>query len=127
MHLVGIAIRLQPRGICRVVLPASFFRPLAFVLLGALARAAEPDGALIFENNCASCHGLDGKARTPAGRKLGAHDLSESKYDDAALAVQIRQGVKTPQGVTKMPAFADRLKDEEISAVIVHVKKFRKK
>jgi mono/diheme cytochrome c family protein len=85
------------------------------------------DGAAIFENNCASCHGLDGKARTPAGRKIGAKDLSVNKLDDAALAAQVRNGVKNAQGVDVMPSFKERLTPEEVSAVVAHVKTFRKK
>ena len=85
------------------------------------------DGAVIYENNCASCHGLDGRARTPAGRKLGARDLSESKLTDDVIAAQIRNGVKSPQGAEKMPAFKERLNPEETSAVAAFVKTFRKK
>lgn len=90
-----------------------------------ITRAA--DGAAVYEANCAPCHGMDGKARTPAGKKLGAHDLSESKFDEATILRQIRDGVKTPQGADRMPAFKDRLKPEEISAVAEFVKTFRKK
>jgi cytochrome c6 len=85
------------------------------------------NGAVVYENNCAPCHGLDGKARTPAGRKLGAHDLSESKMTDDAIVAQIRNGIKSPQGAEKMPAFKDRLTPEETSAVAAFVKTFRKK
>lgn len=85
------------------------------------------DGAAVYEANCAPCHGMDGKARTPAGKKLGAHDLSESKFDDATIRHQITEGVKTPQGADRMPAFKERLKPEEISAVAEFVKTFRKK
>lgn len=88
-------------------------------------RAA--DGAIVYENHCAPCHGLDGKARTPAGRKLGARDLSESKSTDDLIVAQIRNGVKSPQGAERMPAFKERLTPEETSAVAAFVKTFRKK
>jgi mono/diheme cytochrome c family protein len=96
------------------------------VLVAAVCTRAA-DGAAVYESNCAPCHGLDGKARTPAGKKLGAHDLSESKFDDATLTRQIRDGVKSPQGAERMPAFKERLKPDEISAVVEFVKTFRKK
>jgi len=110
------------------LLPSARTAGLALLLATATAnpgRAA--DGAVIYENNCAPCHGLDGKARTPAGKKLGAHDLSESKLADDAIAAQIRNGIKSPQGAEKMPAFKDRLNPEETSAVAAFVKTFRKK
>ena len=99
------------------------------LLIGAGAavpgRAAE--GVVVFENHCAPCHGLDGKARTPAGRKLGAKDLSESKLADEAIAHQIREGAKSPQGAERMPAFKQKLNAAEVAAVAEYVKTFRKK
>lgn len=86
--------------------------------------AAEP-AAAAFENQCAACHGLDGKAHTPAGRKAGAKDLSESKLTDAEITRQIREGSKDKRRVTKMPAFAEKLTAEEISSLVTYVKSFR--
>jgi len=101
---------------------------LALLLFtGAALPGRAADGAVVYENNCAPCHGLDGKARTPAGKKLGAHDLSESKLADDLIVAQIRNGVKTPQGAEKMPSFKERLNPEETSAVAAFVKTFRKK
>jgi mono/diheme cytochrome c family protein len=105
----------------RIVRPA-----VLLAAMGALPSWAA-DGAVIYENNCASCHGMDGRARTPAGKKIGARDLAESKLADDAIAAQIRNGVKTPQGAERMPSYKDRLKPEEVSAVAEFVKAFRKK
>lgn len=102
---------------------------LAWALLGTLLgipflAAAEPP-AVIFEDKCASCHGIDGKARTPAGRKLGAHDLSESKLGDAEIERRIREGTKDGRGKAKMPAFAETLTPDEITSLVAFVKSFR--
>lgn len=126
----GVAFGWRTGRLGRVFPTHPAFRQAGAALLLALAtipstRAA--DGAAVYEANCAPCHGMDGKARTPAGRKLGAHDLSESKFDEATILRQIRDGVKSPQGADRMPAFKDRLKPEEISAVAEFVKTFRKK
>ena len=86
--------------------------------------AAEP-GATVFDSHCIPCHGPDGKARTPAGRKLGAKDLSESKLADAEIAKQIRDGVKDSRGVDKMPAFREKVTPVEIEALVAYVKAFR--
>ena len=85
------------------------------------------DGQKLFNMNCASCHGADGKAQTAAGKMLGARDLSTSKLSDAEIENQIvNGGVKDANGKSKMPAFKDRLKPEEITALVAHVKSFRK-
>ncbi len=63
------------------------------------------DGANIFAKNCARCHGAQGvkDERTP--------NLQTIPLDKAALVKSISYG----KG--RMPAFADKLNAEEISAV----------
>jgi len=83
------------------------------------------DGRQVFNTNCASCHGVDGKARTPAGKALGAKDLCASKLSDAEIEKQITNGVQDASGKQRMPAFKSRLTAEEITALVAHVKTFR--
>ena len=83
------------------------------------------DGTAVFENNCASCHGSDGRAQTPQGRKVKAHDLRESRLTDAEIERQIRAGSKIKKGTSVMPAFGRDLTDAEIQVVIMKVKAFR--
>jgi mono/diheme cytochrome c family protein len=92
--------------------------------LPAAGRAA--DGPALFADNCVSCHGPDGRARTPAGRKVHAKDLTLSKLTDAEIERQIREGTKDSRGLATMPAFKDQLSDAEITALVPVVKSFRK-
>lgn len=96
---------------------------LALVLGTGPAQAA--DGVAVFANNCASCHGDDGRAQTPQGRKVKAHDLRESRLTDAEIERQIREGSKIKKGTSVMPAFGRDLTDAEIQALITTVKAFR--
>ena len=101
-------------------------RPLhgLFVLALALAaptRAAEPAGAALFEQYCIPCHGPDGRARTPAARKLGAKDLTESRLPEAEVTRQISNGTKDASGKDRMPAFKPKLTDAAISALVAFV------
>ena len=79
----------------------------------------------VYLKNCASCHGKDGKAQTLIASKLGVKDLSHSKLSDAQIEQQIREGRPADQNSAKMPAFKDRLTDEEIKSLITVVKEFR--
>lgn len=88
------------------------------------AAAAEPPE--VYVKNCAPCHSKDGKAKTPAARKLGVKDLSLSKLTDAQIAEAIREGKKDQRNVSKMPAFKDKLTDEEVRVLVQTVKAFRK-
>jgi mono/diheme cytochrome c family protein len=80
----------------------------------------------LFADNCASCHGTDGKARTPAGKKLHAKDLSLSQLTDVGIVRQIKEGFRDSRGQPAMPPFKDRLSDEEINALVPVVKNFRR-
>ena len=91
---------------------------------GALLRAA--DGPTVFADHCASCHGPDGKGRTPAGKKIGAKDLAESRIKDEAIALQIADGVKDQRGADRMPSFKSKLTPDEIAALVSFVKTFRR-
>jgi mono/diheme cytochrome c family protein len=98
---------------------------ITLFLVSQVTAQASSDGQAVFENNCASCHGLDGRAKTPQGKKLKAHDLRESKLTDAEIEHQIREGKKNAAGVLVMPAFGQDLSDEAIKAVVETVKAFR--
>ncbi len=87
------------------------------------SRAAED--AAVFENNCAACHGIDGRAHTPQGRKIKAKDLRECRLTDAEIERQIREGSRNKTGVSVMPAVGKDMTDSEIQAAIRVVKSFR--
>jgi mono/diheme cytochrome c family protein len=82
--------------------------------------AANPREA--FLANCASCHGKDGRAQTPMGKKLGVKNLAESRLVAAEIEKQILAGVKDAKGAVKMPAFGERLSKEEVSELAAFVK-----
>jgi cytochrome c6 len=71
-------------------------------------------GRDLFEINCARCHGSDG-----ARGRWGARNLRKSSLSDGSIAQQIRQG----RGI--MPAFGNKLKPEEIAAIVQYVKSLR--
>lgn len=89
---------------------------VAFLL--AFARASAPAGAAeppkLFLRACAPCHGQDGKARTPQGRKLGVKDMTQSRLTEAQIRQQIRSGKTAPNGTVTMPAFEQTLTAEDI-------------
>lgn len=103
-----------------------FFSGLLFAGWSSLAEADTVDGKAVFKKNCAPCHGVDGRARTPAARKLKVKDLTESKTTDAEIEKQIVEGKKDDHGVQKMPEFGDKLSKDEIGALIGFVKSLRK-
>lgn len=98
---------------------------IAALAVAATSLAAS-SGNELFGEYCAPCHGADGKARTPAGRKLGAKDLSQSKLSDEEIQKQIVNGTKNDRGAEKMPPFKEKLTPAQISEVVAYVKTFRR-
>ena len=90
-------------------------------------RAA--DAKANWANNCAQCHGPDGKAGTKMGKMLNAKDLTDPKvqaeFTDAKATQSIKEGVKQ-NGKTTMKAFGGKLSDDEIKALVAYVRTLKK-
>jgi mono/diheme cytochrome c family protein len=90
-------------------------------------RAADPKTNWV--NNCAQCHGPDGRANTKMGKQLSAKDLTDPKvqasFSDAKAAEVIKNGVKQ-NGKTTMKAFGGKLTDDEIKALVAYVRTLKK-
>lgn len=99
--------------------------PLAGLTLALASIAAARPVAEVFEESCASCHGVDGKGQTPMGRKARARDLSESKLSETEIERQIREGSKDQRRPNRMSGFADKLTADEIKALVEYVTSFR--
>jgi mono/diheme cytochrome c family protein len=99
----------------------------AFILTTAGSAAEAP---ATWGQNCAACHGSDGAAHTKAAKMLGSKDLTDAGYqktftDDQAFAA-IKDGYKDAGGKEKMKPFGDRLKDDEIKALVAYVRTLAK-
>ena len=87
------------------------------------------DAKANYDKHCAKCHGPDGKGQTRMGKQAGAKDYTDAKVqaemtDDKAFK-SIKEGQKV-NGKEAMKPFADQLSDDEIKALIAHIRKFKK-
>ena len=94
--------------------------------LASTASARAADGQEIYIKNCASCHGADGKGRTPAGKKLGVKDLTKSTLADTDIGKQIVVGSKDSKGNSRMPSFKEALTQEDTATLVAFVKTLRR-
>jgi mono/diheme cytochrome c family protein len=87
-------------------------------------KTAGIDAKALYDSKCKVCHAPDGKG-TEAMKKNNIPDMSakdwQGKHSKAAVAKAITEGVDG----TKMKAFKDKLKPEEIEAVAAYVKKLK--
>jgi mono/diheme cytochrome c family protein len=82
---------------------------------------------------CSSCHGEDGKGATEQGKKMGVRDLTAADtwkdLTDAKMKDAIANGIKqkSKDGKTQeMEPYKEKLKPEEIDALVTYVKTFKK-
>ncbi len=99
---------------------------LALAVFGAVSLAAPDEtAAKLFKARCATCHGVDGRGDTTAGRAAGVKDWTDGKtlkaLSDAQIEQTIRTGVKAPDGKDRMPPFP-KLTDDQIKALREHVR-----
>jgi cbb3-type cytochrome c oxidase subunit III len=96
---------------------------LTAVLLVPLSTLAAPDGKALFLENCASCHGEDGKADTELGAKYMAADFTseEWKKEFSGNRVKVKKVIQNGVKRTKMKAWKGTLSDAEIDALATYV------
>jgi mono/diheme cytochrome c family protein len=101
---------------------------ITFLVAWAISTRAA-DVKTNWANNCAQCHGADGRADTKMGKVLSAKDLTDPKvqaaFTDAKATQSIKEGVKQ-NGKTTMKAFGGKLTDEEIKALVAYVRTLKK-
>jgi cytochrome c6 len=84
---------------------------LVFAFLFSLPVFAAPDGAVIFEKNCAGCH-VNGGNIVRRGKNLKLKTLQKNQLDSVdAIADLVTNG----KGI--MSAYGERLSAEEIATV----------
>lgn len=101
---------------------------VAALAFTALTTRAE-DSKTIYENQCAKCHGSDGKGDTKMGKKLGAKDYTDAKVqeelkDDKAFKA-IKEGLKDKDDKTLMKP-SEGLSDSDIKGLVAHMRTFKK-
>ena len=87
------------------------------------------DVKALWDANCAQCHGKDGRADTKMGKAVSAKDLTDpavqAAFSDAKATNSIKNGVKEG-GKTTMKAFAGKLTDDDIKALVAYVRTLKK-
>ena len=89
---------------------------------GRKGQAAKTES--VYQQNCARCHGADGRGDTRLGKIYNTPNLTEStlhsRFSDKELSAIITSG----QG--GMPGFKKNLSKAEIAALVSYVRRFRK-
>ncbi len=84
----------------------------------AFQAAEKPNGQALYARRCVMCHGRDGKGF----KAMKTQDLTDPKWQASVKDEQIADIIKNGKKDTHMPAFGDKLNDEEIQAVVAHIR-----
>jgi cytochrome c6 len=85
---------------------------------------SQAPGADTYKARCQMCHGADGLGATPAGKAMKVVPFNDPQIlnkSDADLVAA------TKNGKGKMPAYAGKLSDGDIKAVIAYIHTLQKK
>lgn len=82
----------------------------------------------LFNQNCARCHGADGRGDTPQGKLLKTPDFTDPDWwkDNSRITGTKSLRSVVTRGNAAMPAFGKKLTRSEINALVDRVRKFRK-
>ena len=83
---------------------------------------AQRSGAVIYSQNCARCHGVDGRAQTTKGRQTQAVDFTS---DDWTPETGHDTRIVT-RGKGSMPSFKSKLTPADINAVVQYIRRFKR-
>ena len=79
------------------------------------------NGAEVFDQACARCHGKHGVPEQGMVAQIGVKDLTTDRVQDSFTDEQLRHQIINGSENQKMPSFAGALSDAQIEAVIAHV------
>jgi len=106
-------------------------RRLALAVL-AVAFAAAPvpapaaDAVKTFATSCAPCHGKQGEPNAVFA-KQGVRSFKDAAWQKAATDAQIEKSIREGKQGTMMASFDKALSDEEIKALVAHIRQLGKK
>lgn len=101
---------------------------VAALLSAGLSIGMAADVKQIYEDECAKCHGVDGKGQTKMGKKLRVKDYTDPKVQaelkmEKALKV-LKEGIKEGDKTIKKPF---DLPEEQLKALVEYMKSLGKK
>lgn len=82
----------------------------------------KPDGAAIFSEVCARCHGPTGIPDPGTVARLGVKPLNSPHVQTQLSNADIRQQILKGSRNKQMPAFAGALSDQQVDAIVAHVR-----
>ena len=91
---------------------------------GGSVSAYDKSATQLYSKNCASCHGRDGRSKTFKAKLNHARNISDPEWQERVSDERIFNSIMNGKG--KMPAYGKKLSEQEIDALVTHVRSLRK-
>jgi len=113
-----------------LALPVFASSPEAFVASRATIGQSRKSSSLavdLFRNNCARCHGADGRGDTPLGHTYNTPDFTDAEWWRKHSNITSNGSLISivTHGKGGMPAFGKKLTRTQIRLLVGHVRKFK--
>jgi cytochrome c553 len=99
------------------------------LFLGSAYAAFAATAQTTWDDQCAKCHGADGKGETKMGKKLSIRDFTDAKvqadFTDEQAFKAIKEGLTDKNGKTSMKAI-EGLSDEDMKGMVAFVRTLKK-
>ncbi len=99
------------------------------LFVGTALTVSAADAAANWDDQCAKCHGADGKGQTKMGKKLNISDLTDAKvqagFTDEQAIKAMKEGFKDKNGKQTMKPI-EGLSDDDMKALVPFVRGLKK-
>jgi len=89
-----------------------------------VANERESSAAQLFSQNCAKCHGKDGRAKGLKAKVAGVRNLADAEWQDRVTDERIFNSINNGKG--KMPAFGKKLSEADVNSLVNYVRSLKK-
>jgi cbb3-type cytochrome c oxidase subunit III len=113
-------MRFQVSTLFKVLGVGTLLLVFSFALQGGPKPEAVGD---LFKQKCSMCHGVDGKGYAA----LKTPDFTDPKVQASLTDKEIAEVIKNGKKGTAMPAFGDKLSDEQIHALVNYIRSLKQK
>lgn len=109
-----------------VILACFYVVYSAHSIAGARPNASRPafDARTVFDKNCATCHGRDGRGKTIKGKLKHTRDLTDARWQQDVSDERLFNSISRGKG--KMPKFGKKVSDSDIDALVTFVRALKR-
>ena len=111
------------------VFPVAIIGSIVFVNTkgNAFATSSARSAPQLYSRYCVACHGRDGKSQTKKGKFSHARNFTDTEWQDDVSDERLFNSIMNGRNVRgNMPAFSDKLNDQEAESLVGFVRRFRK-